>query len=426
MRLPLQHACYDLADFLFYQFLSGTRLGEKVCLMDAAIPSARRYYRPELDAVRFLAFLLVFLFHILPSNNDLRVNHLLRGFAPLFYYSAIACGYGLTLFFTLSAFLICELLLRERQNAGTVDVKQFYIRRILRIWPLYYLALSLSLVVSFLPGGPPGEIVRIGWFSIFMGAWYSAFHASVFTPLSPLWSISVEEQFYLLVPWVVKYASRGLLYGFCACIALVANITLYHLGAVSAAGDGIWYNSFVQFECFAAGILLCLVLRGQVPRFAIWQRLVLIAGCYFCWLFAAYELHPRLVETSENPGSWPLILGYALAALGSILLLVAFMGVSPKLLPGWTIYLGRISFGLYVYHGFGLRIMHFLPLGRLNLIAIPSYPLRVFVTAGLTLGLPLALTFLMAALSYRYFETPFLKMKKRHEVIDSQPIQGPV
>ena len=53
--------------------------------MDAATPSARRYYRPELDAVRFLAFLLVFLFHILPSNNDLRVDHLLRSFAPLFY-----------------------------------------------------------------------------------------------------------------------------------------------------------------------------------------------------------------------------------------------------------------------------------------------------------------------------------------------------
>jgi peptidoglycan/LPS O-acetylase OafA/YrhL len=115
---------------------------------------------------------------------------------------------------------------------------------------------------------------------------------------------------------------------------------------------------------------------------------------------------------------------YALASLGSVFLLLAFLGLDPKLLPRWAIYLGRISFGLYVYHGFALTIMHYLPLDRLNLILIRFYPLRVVLTAGLKLGLPLGLTFLMATLSYRYFETPFLEMKKRHAVINSQPVQG--
>jgi peptidoglycan/LPS O-acetylase OafA/YrhL len=105
-------------------------------------------------------------------------------------------------------------------------------------------------------------------------------------------------------------------------------------------------------------------------------------------------------------------------------LLAASLGVDAKLIPGWAIYLGRISFGLYVYHAFALNIMRHVPLARLHLTEIPFYPLRVLLTAGVGLGLPLGLTFLMAALSYRYFETPFLKMKKRHAVIDSQPISG--
>jgi peptidoglycan/LPS O-acetylase OafA/YrhL len=94
-------------------------------------------------------------------------------------------------------------------------------------------------------------------------------------------------------------------------------------------------------------------------------------------------------------------------------------------LPGWAIYLGRISFGLYVYHDFSLYITKRIPFGHLRIIqAIPSYPLRVCLYTCLSIGLPLGLTFAAAALSYRYFETPFLKMKRRHSVIESQPIQG--
>jgi peptidoglycan/LPS O-acetylase OafA/YrhL len=77
-------------------------------------PSSGQYYRPELDAVRFLAFLLVFFYHTLPTSQDPRVSHFLRGFVPAFDAFRDACGFGLSLFFTLSAFLICELLLRER------------------------------------------------------------------------------------------------------------------------------------------------------------------------------------------------------------------------------------------------------------------------------------------------------------------------
>jgi len=383
-----------------------------------------RFYRPELDVVRVIAFFLVFLRHSLPRSGDPRIEHLLKGFAPAFDAVADACGFGLSLFFTLSAFLICELLLRESAAAGSVGVKQFYIRRILRIWPLYYLALVLGVISAFLPHGPHITVIDVALFSIFLGAWRSALYGCLIGPISPLWSISVEEQFYLFAPWVVKYFNRKVLYCFCAAIILVADAWLHYLGSVRANGSRIWADSFVQFQCFAAGILLCLNLRGRVPRIAIWLRLILMAGCCVCWIAASYGLRICFAEASDNPGSWPLIGGYALVALGCVLLLIAFLGVSPELLPRWAIYLGQISFGLYVFHEFALGLVRHLPLARLGLGKIPICPLRVFLSAGLTLVLPLGLTILMAALSYRYFETPFLKMKKRHAIIESQPIAG--
>lgn len=381
--------------------------------MDAARSETNRYYRPELDLVRFAAFLLVFIRHEIPSDPDARIDSILKGFAPILYAGVKACGFGLSLFFTLSAFLICELLLRERTTSGTIGIKQFYIRRILRIWPLYYLGLALGSIVALLPGGHRGDLVYMGWFSVFMAGWYSSIHGPTSNPMGPLWSISVEEQFYLLVPGIVKYISRKSLYGFCAVLILVANVWLYNLGATQASEFTIWYNSFVQFECFAAGILLCLVLRGKLPRITIWQRLLLLVSAFFCWFYACYGFHASF-DGFENPGSWPLIGGYALASLGCVLLLIAFLGVSARLLPGWAIYLGRISYGLYVYHRFAAYLTSKLLIGHLSSISGPIYLLKGVLALGLTV--------LMAVVSYRYFETPFLKMKKRHAIIDSQPV----
>ena len=111
----------------------------------------------------------MFFYHTLPTSQDPRVSHFLRGFAPAFDAFSDACGFGLSLFFTLSAFLICELLLRERGVAGTVGVKNFYIRRILRIWPLYYLGVALGVGTAFLPGGDHATAIKLGWFAVFMG-----------------------------------------------------------------------------------------------------------------------------------------------------------------------------------------------------------------------------------------------------------------
>jgi peptidoglycan/LPS O-acetylase OafA/YrhL len=221
----------------------------------------------------------------------------------------------------------------------------------------------------------------------------------------------------------VKFFSRKMLYIFCGALILVANGWLYFLGRVMAYDYRVWADSFVQFECFSAGILLCLALRGRIPRIAPWERLILLTCAVCSWFISVHTLHANF-GVGENPGSWPLIGGYALAAIGSVLVLVAFLGVNPKLLPGWAIHLGRISFGLYVFHEFAISLTIHLPFGALLFKTVSNYPIRICLNAGLTLGLPVGLTLLMAEFSYRYIETPFLKMKKRHTVIESQPILG--
>lgn len=386
---------------------------------DSSEHSSGRYYRPELDVLRFGAFLLIFLHHALPNGEAL-----LRLGSPVLYAAVDACRLGLSLFFTLSAFLICELLCRERAITDTVGIKRFYVRRILRIWPLYYLALALGVLVAVLPGGSINDVWRIGWFAIFLGAWTTALHGWLTNPVSALWSISVEEQFYLLAPWMVKFCNRKAFYGFSALVLLGANVELYHLGRAGVCSRRIWTDSFVQFECFAAGIFLCLLLRGGVPQLASWLRTLLFAVGLSCWMGANYGLHAFFITASQNPGSWALMVGYQLAALGCVCLIVAFLGFAPQWFPGWAIYLGRISYGLYVYHQFALYTRDSLGIEALSARTIPNFALRLGVNALLTLGLPFTLTLLLAVFSYRYVETPFLKLKSRYAAIESQPIAG--
>jgi len=375
--------------------------------------SSNRYYRPELDVLRFVAFFLVFLNHSLPDGPDSRIAGLLGSRAQLFYDAVTTCSFGLSLFFTLSAFLICELLLREKNASGAVAVKHFYLRRILRIWPLYYFGIAIGVLTALLPGGESSSIGRLGWFAIFLGAWDVARTGWLNNAMAPLWSISVEEQFYLIAPWIVKFATRKMLIAFSAAVIVLSNCRLFFLGRELAANHRVWANSLVQFECFAAGILLSILLGGRLPKLAAWQRLALIAISLGCWWYAIHGLHTQFDSDKDNPGSWPLIAGYALAALGSVTMLVAFLGTSAKM-PRWAVYLGRISYGLYVFHGLALMAVFALfPVGG---------PYRALLYI-MKLGSTLALTALLAAISYRYLESPFLRLKKRYAVIASGDAQ---
>lgn len=374
--------------------------------------AASRFYRPELDVVRFIAFLLVFLHHAMPVPPDLATAARAGRLAYLHYTCRWAAGLGLSLFFTLSAYLICELLRRERDATGTVRVREFYMRRILRIWPLYFAGLGIGLVIALVHGGAQDVVEWTGWAAVLLGNWYIVLHGFPITPMAPLWSISVEEQFYLIAPCAVKFLNRWALAALSIALILVANGWVFYLGRQAVPQSALWANSFIQFQDFAAGILLCLLLRSRSPKFSVWQRVALVAAWAICWSYAVSGLDMTYAGTT-GPGSLKLMAAYGLTTLGCCFLLLAFLGIDGKALPGWAVYLGRISYGLYVFHLLGLDIV---------LAILPHHTRFQAIVMPIKGAIALGITVLFASLSYRFFETPFLRIKKRHEVIESRPV----
>ena len=132
------------------------------------------------------------------------LGHLLAG-------AAATGAFGVDIFFVLSSFLITELLLREKSLLGEVDVRSFYARRVLRIWPLYFAFLALAAAMQlFVPGQHIGWRAAMG-FTFLAGNWWIVFHGFPSSVIFPLWSVSIEEQFYLLWPAVVKRAGTAMM-----------------------------------------------------------------------------------------------------------------------------------------------------------------------------------------------------------------------
>ena len=154
-------------------------------------PVVGSFYRPELDALRFLAFVLVFMHHKLPLGR-LAAG---RESSPLIgaLQGAQACGsYGVSLFFLLSSFLITELLLREVDQKGCLSVGQFYMRRVLRIWPLYFSVIGIAVLLGMHRVTPYVTHFELLTLAVFVFNMYEAMHGFAMSWISNLWSISVE------------------------------------------------------------------------------------------------------------------------------------------------------------------------------------------------------------------------------------------
>jgi len=378
-------------------------------LTDPASTSPRSspsFYRPELDALRFFACFAVFMHHIGLTRAFVIHNRWLRPVQQ-------AGGFGVCLFFLLSAYLITELLWKERDKTGSIHLRSFYLRRILRIWPLYFACLLLYGVMAyFLPQYrvSAGRILAV----IFLaGNWYCAFFGWANLALDPLWSISVEEQFYILVPTIAKLGGKRAIWWASIVFLLLSQATLLFLGSHRMkAAPPIWTNSFVQFQFFAAGCVLALVLRDR-DLFWRWPvRLFAFASGLLLWIVAAGPLHLRGVPVEPSiAGLW---FGYLLVLAGSVLLFLAAYGMPPQRIPRWLIYLGKISFGLYLFHGFALEIVHHTGVSDYVDKLKHFFPfVDILIEAGVTL--------LAASLSYRYLEKPFLRLKERFAIVHSRP-----
>jgi peptidoglycan/LPS O-acetylase OafA/YrhL len=371
-------------------------MGTHVIATGIAQGTARRFYRPELDALRFFAFLAVLLHH---------------GPAPGAFLTLVKAvgGFGLSMFFLLSAYLITELLLREREQSGTIAWGLFFTRRALRIWPLYYGALAVGIVLALiLPGHDWVSRSGITVMSLFVANWFRL--TSQFgRGLGHLWSISVEEQFYLIWPPIVKFGGKTLLFVTSICFFVLGGVWLR---VFSEKGWTLWYDTPVEFLFFAAGAIVAIATRGKssYSMNSVIRGGLLIAGL----LLLAVAAHFGRVGTDYELGITiaALYIGYSAAVAGCVVIFFAILGMS-NVTPA-LIYLGKISYGLYVFHVGMLR----LSIQLANQLKLPSESL---VTTFLIDGAALLLSIFAAHLSYRYFERPFLKLKERFEVVKSRP-----
>ncbi|MBS1851108.1 MAG: acyltransferase [Acidobacteria bacterium] len=369
----------------------------------------KRFYHPELDVLRFFAFFLVFIHHHYPATPGQYNPGLGKLLALSVSTISAAGGFGVDIFFALSSYLITELLLREKESTGGVDVRAFYLRRILRIWPLYFFFLTLAVLLNHWVPGEPVSAKAVLAFLLFSGNWWMIFAGSKVSIINPLWSVSVEEQFYLAWPPLARNLSRrgmllaaGILLGVASSARLL--IGLLHIGSERY----LWFNTFTRLDPIALGIVLAVLLRGRSPVLSWIQRAGLFFASVSVLLASASLLHTR-AEPVHLAG---IMLGYPLVAVSSIGLLVSLLSATAPWYA-WTplVYLGRISYGLYVFHLLGLQLAFLL--GH----HFPAGP-RLVKGDGI---LGLLLTLLMAALSYRFLEKPFLRIKERYAHVLSRP-----
>jgi peptidoglycan/LPS O-acetylase OafA/YrhL len=367
-----------------------------------------RFYIPELDGLRFCAFLAVFLSHAYYLEPPSRAGGVRWNSLDWWTSSAfLAGGFGVDLFFVLSSFLITSLLVRETERRGRIDVPAFWLRRILRIWPLYYFFILLCWVFADLP------LRIVGAFVLFSGNW-AMLAWPVPSIVVPLWSVSVEEQFYLVWPLLL-----AVLPGKClrrVCLGMIV-VSLVARSAMLASGSGLertWLNTLARLDPIAVGALIALSWSGrraQLGRIGQWvlgvgAPVLVVASTGLIWhelLQPSVQAGPLIVRTGWFPFAAAVLVFLVIALACGGMVLAALAGRGAWLRHPVLVYLGRISYGLYVFH-----------LGSIKLAGSLWWPWRCLLGFGITV--------LVASLSYRLIERPFLRMKERFAYIPSAPL----
>ncbi len=374
-----------------------------------ATPRPPRFYRPELDLLRLIAFLMVWLAHALLSFSAVLP-------ATLLAVAEGAGSCGVPIFFFLSAFLITELLRREQLATGAVHLRHFYLRRILRIWPLYFGVLLAYGLLGLRLHGFRIEPARLVASTLLAGNWYIVLHPTIATPLRHLWSISVEEQWYVLWPLACLALGRRQLLLLCASILAAAQLLLALLAQhadPSMLHITAWDNSGVQFQYLTLGAASALLLDGRIPHLRARTRTALAVVAAISLLTAAGVCRIRQAGVPHSAGS--LIAGYLLAGLGTAALFFALYGISQARCPRVLVRLGQLSFGLYVFHETGFFLAN--ALSR-NFGMHPTVP-ALWGEKTVALALTVALAFA----SYHAWELPFLRLKQRWTIVRSREAQ---
>ncbi len=332
-------------------------------------------HKPQLDGLRFLAFLAVFFFHARPADN-----HLGRE--------------GVHVFFTLSGFLITRILILGESGDLGADLRRFYIRRSLRIFPLYYAAVACLWAAGRLPG--------VGWYLGYVYNIRAYLDRDWGGPVGHFWTLSVEEQFYLLYPPIL--------------LLTPARLRPWLIGALLAAS-----KAFQAYAHARLAVPWCIFLLPYCGEHLLWgclaglielrtgpgRREGPIALLIGVPLLILARGRPGWV--ANPPGSAVILAASSGFAVGSALVVFGLWRadrpwIARTIGAGPVAYLGKISYGLYVYH---LIVIEFLVRRGWAYRAVPEF---LLIRDDY---LALLLTIAIAAASWRFFEAPINRSKDR-------------
>jgi peptidoglycan/LPS O-acetylase OafA/YrhL len=357
-------------------------------------------YFPGLNGLRAIAALSVVISHI-----TLKLDHF--GLNPHIFGSTTGdkprglelAGYGVTIFFVLSGFLITYLLIKEKE-AGTISIGKFYLRRILRIWPLYYAYLAIVIIVNVSIGNPLDAGTLLLY--IFYAANVPYILSNTLPMVEHYWSLGVEEQFYLFWPWIMKKVDRWIMPVTVGLIVLLIGARL----VIHFVFPNVILERALQVTRFHSLLIGALAAMLYFRRHALFLQLTdnkLVQ--VLCWLMLGVILVGKFHVAS--------IIDDDLVAMMAVCLIMGQVNVRNRVVNlelNAMDFLGKISYGIYVIH----PVLIFLFYRLFPSIPLPSPVSYIVIYVVIT-----AITILLAWLSYNYFEKYFLKLKSKFVVVKS-------
>lgn len=353
----------------------------------------------SLDGLRALSIVAVIWFHCwwgTPYYKRLLAMPVLR-----------QGGYGVQIFFVISGFLITTLLLRERDRFGRISIRDFYVRRALRIWPLYYATIGLYVVlmVVVVRGLRSRDFFHyLPYFLTYTYTWFMSpqWNAGTF---NLAWTLCTEEQFYAFWPVVLRFV-RG----------RWSSAVILALVALKIAARNGWTNSFLPPGWLPTRIVMSISIA---ICFGVLLAQALHSERGFRWLnkvlghrWSAPAALAALAIT-QAPQRVPLLPAFAAtAALVGACAIREDNGLAFALKLRPVAFIGVLSYGMYLLNSVAIHGVEFV-LGRLGLLN----PLLVFPLA-------MAVAACGAFLSYRYFESHFLRLKSRFSRLRPVPAEG--
>lgn len=358
-------------------------------------------YLPGLNGIRAIAAIGVLFSHINLALPDFGVlNYSLFGFGNTGSHKSWQLGaYGVTIFFVLSGFLITYLLLKEIKKFQRINKKDFYIRRILRIWPLYFFYLIVSLIILSI-FNEKLDLIDV-YLYIFVAANIPFLLGTAIHLVGHLWSVAVEEQFYLF--WPLLFTKRGI--NKKLLIVLIAGIFSFKIFLFVFYRGSLLYDLFFinRFECMMIGGLVAVLFVEENKVIKIMNHAV---SQYLAW--------GSILILVFNQFPLPAVLGHFFYSLVTACIIVGQISATKKVINlenFWLNYLGLLSFGIYVYHPLVIYI--------LQKISINNWFRNEITLVVVIYVSVIGLTIIMAQLSYNYLEKWFIQFKVKYAKIKS-------